>query len=135
MTRTGKEPDTLVLHVDGDQAGALGRVHQERNARFLCKQTNLSDGLDGAGDVRAMGDDDEAGIATQGCGHVAGVQEAAAVAGNPGYLRAPHPGQVERSDHRIMFHGGGNHVSAGPHQPQDRYIESFRCIAGERDAG
>ena len=119
-------------HVDRDLAGALGGVHDQRDAARRADPGDLGERLDRAEHVGGVGHDDRARVRPEERGDGVRVHEAAAV----------ERGQVVRDDPALARWWSGRSTelwssrvattwSPGPHQALDRGVEGVGGVGPE----
>ena len=113
MTGESHHVDVHLFHVDGNDAGGLGSIHDKRHAAFVADPADLPDRLHCAEHVRAVIDDHHPGVRPYGSGNVIGIDKSGAVERNKGCFGSVVADHViDRPDHGVMFEVSGDDVIA-----------------------
>ena len=111
MPRRGDHVRVQAVQRHVQHAGGLGRVHQQRHTPLPTDGAQLPDGLDHAGDIAGVAEDDQSGFAADGPAHRIGGDQPVAVRAQQLHGDVP-PADVafQRPHHGVVFPVGADHL-------------------------
>ena len=120
-----------LLHIDGENTGSLGSIHDEQQPVFLCNRAHLIQVHRISGEVGAVGADDGLGIFTDAACKIRITDPSQRIRRDDGELQAFFFHLVKGPQDGIVFQSGGDHVVTGIQSAFDGNIQTFCGVGGK----